>query len=198
MRVAERQLHSTTRFALTVSAVAVALLYPPGSLARNDPRSQYGDAEIAEQRPVGRVGGILIIGNKRTYQSVTLDRLELYPGEFFTLAGLKAAERRLAWSKLFKVDARRGIRPSVRAQAPRGEEKPEFWDIVVEVEEEPFAPWAITISDTLQLAGTWAIEGPPGVLYQDYGLFPRDVVRFCCTGDVNDLPYPKIWFLLPE
>jgi hypothetical protein len=184
--------------ARTASAVALALLLPSGSPARNDPPARGGNAEVAKQRPVGRVGGILIIGNKTTYQSVTLDRLELYPGALFTLSDLKAAERRLARSQLFTVDVRKAIRPTVRAQAPLGEEKPEFWDIVVEVEEVPLAPWAITISDALHLAGTWAIEGAPGLLYQDYGLFPINMVRFCCTGDVNDLPYQKIWCLLPK
>jgi RNA polymerase sigma factor (sigma-70 family) len=52
------------------------------------------ERKAAEQGPL-RVGQVLVVGNRKTPQSVILDQVQLYPGQVLVLAELRAAERRL-------------------------------------------------------------------------------------------------------
>jgi RNA polymerase sigma factor (sigma-70 family) len=49
-----------------------------------------------DERQPKRVGQVFVIGNEKILSSVIADQLELYPGQIYSAADLRAAERRLA------------------------------------------------------------------------------------------------------
>lgn len=71
--------------------------------------------ETAAEKPVPTflVGQIFVIGNTATPERVILDHLELYSGGRASAADLRSAERRLEKLRIFQVNRRKGIRPTV-------------------------------------------------------------------------------------
>jgi RNA polymerase sigma factor (sigma-70 family) len=83
-----------------------------------------------------RIGQIIIIGNENVKQDVILREVSLAPGQVLSYPDLLAAERALERLGLFRVDAVRGIRPTVRVVESSD---PALKDIVITVEEKPAA-----------------------------------------------------------
>jgi RNA polymerase sigma factor (sigma-70 family) len=84
-----------------------------------------------------RVGQIIIVGNETVMTEVIRRQIPLCPGQVLTYPDLKAAERNLEKTGLFRVEPDRGIRPTVKV-VDSGDGSG-FKDIVVTVEEKPAA-----------------------------------------------------------
>jgi RNA polymerase sigma factor (sigma-70 family) len=82
----------------------------------------------ADKKEPARVGQIFILGNEKTPHDVIRDQAELYSGQVFSAADLRAAERNLARLKGFKSP------PKVTALDPDGDGP--YKDIKTMVEEE--------------------------------------------------------------
>ena len=81
----------------------------------------------ADKKEPARVGQIFIIGNEKTPHDVILDQVQLYSGQVFSAADLRAAERKLARLKGFKSP------PKVTVVDP--DDDSPFKDIKITVEE---------------------------------------------------------------
>ncbi len=85
----------------------------------------------AEEKSV-TVGRIIIVGNATTTAEKIQEITKIEPGDEVTPKDLKAAEQRLVDSKLFEVDAKRGIRPTITVVDADG---PGPRDILIRVKE---------------------------------------------------------------
>jgi outer membrane protein assembly complex protein YaeT len=86
-----------------------------------------------QERPVARVGEIIIIGNDTTRQNVILRQVPLLPGQILTYPDLRVAERNLARLNIFEVNPETGVRPTVTVIDPDSDS--EFKNILVTVQE---------------------------------------------------------------
>jgi outer membrane protein insertion porin family len=86
-----------------------------------------------EEKPLAKVGQIIIQGNDRTKDEVIRKAIVLYPGQTFNYADVKLAERNLEKLGIFEVNKEKGIRPTVTVL----ESDNEFKDIQVQVQETP-------------------------------------------------------------
>lgn len=108
------------------------------------------DAQPKDKKPEPLIGSVFIVGNTITKNRVILDALDLYPGAKLQLAKLPVAERKLADLGLFKVDPKKGIRPTVAVLDTPGQ----FKDILVKVEER---------SSTVSFKPVFAVSPPIGL-----------------------------------
>lgn len=106
-----------------------------GALAR---ASAPPPPETTAEKPVPTVliGQIFVIGNTATPQQVILDTLDLYSGGRDAHADLRRAERRLEKLRIFQVDRRKGIRPTVTF-IPNTDGTTNILDLLVQIEERP-------------------------------------------------------------
>jgi RNA polymerase sigma factor (sigma-70 family) len=92
---------------------------PPGKRANDDGKLPT------------RVGQIIVAGNEKTPTADVLKKIPLQPGQILDFSALRQAEEKLAASKVFIVDARKGVRPTVTVVDGDGP----FKDILVTVRE---------------------------------------------------------------
>jgi RNA polymerase sigma factor (sigma-70 family) len=91
-------------------------------------KKQMDKAPKAEAKAPARVGQIVIVGNRKTPDSVILEQVPLYPGQVLHYDDLRKAEQNLAQLKRFKA------RP--RVTVVDGEDTGEFKDVLITVEED--------------------------------------------------------------
>ncbi len=78
---------------------------------------------------------MIIVGNDETPDYIIRDRVAIYPGQAISLANLRTAEGNLTRLKLFVVDEKNGIRPTITLlEGPPGSE---YQDLLIQVHEKP-------------------------------------------------------------
>jgi RNA polymerase sigma factor (sigma-70 family) len=106
--------------------------YPGTSFAARAEKAMSEMRSEAE-KPLARVGQIIIIGNTKTLQGAILKQVSLYPGQVLTYPDMQRAEQNLARTGLFVVDPGNGVRPTVTVRDSSTDS--EFKDIVITVKE---------------------------------------------------------------
>ena len=100
----------------------------------------FSDATaLAEAKPK-RAGQIIITGNTVTRDYVVRYLVGLYPGQVVQYPDLRIAEKNLAKSGLFKIDAANAIRPTITILEDPNNPDAEFVDILVQVQEREPGP----------------------------------------------------------
>lgn len=86
----------------------------------------------ASEKPLARIGQILLMGNERVSDESIFAHVPLYPGQLLSYTELRKAEKTLAKLGLFVVDPASGVRPTI---AVLEREDSEFKDILITVKE---------------------------------------------------------------
>jgi len=171
---------------MSVLAVLLQAIHPMAGVPC-PANEQGGVREDRKKEVCGRVGQIFIIGNTLTRDSIILREVPLSPGEKFTLADLRSAERNLARLKVFKAD------PPPRVTIIEGgfnDNDSTFKDIRVDVSERDGNVYFWPMEETLEFAATWVARGLLAAIFEsERDGFPMELICFTFTGGRTGCPF---------
>jgi hypothetical protein len=171
---------------ICMSVLAVFLLtFHPAKADVPPPAKERGGVRVGRKKEVcGRVGNVFIIGNTLSPDSIILRAIHLSPGEEFTLADLRSAERNLARLKIFKDDPA----PLVRIIDREGDST--YKDIRVDVSERDGNVYFWAMEESLEFTATWVARGLPAAIFEaKRDGFPFELICFTLTAGRTGCPF---------